>query len=407
MSQLYTVTENDQISTIEQSSTHYLNKKDIRARYLTTPFYSTINPGTNIRNHPEYINMYSTYDLFSLRTKMVSYLREILNIKSIGVRFDMVRLKHRMNVILIPIQNGEDFDLKNISNDIIKKIQDQINIETSQRADYCLALQTDQIDLRYGSNIIPGSWILTMIPILEIPYEYYGSYEIEELTSTGYLYLNLRSEDIYDQIYYDLVKSINSQLIQMYQEGYILGADNISESWDLVRVDSTKIDRDLDIKLKLGIYKPLWKNNRITQKPVEFLEKLIQNPETLEFKVPNGCNQLIRYYIARQMSIKNKNIIFDNDTVFINPVSGIKEAQEIVCFVYNAIQQVGRVVFLRSTSKEIAGYYVITMQNYIPYHIEYPPLIYQDSDAEHPYVAIGLLANYQNPDYVRNQILNS
>lgn len=389
------------LKSINRDSLYYSkNIKNSRKKYLTTPFYTPLNSGNNINHRSNRAASFTPYDLFCLRTKIAGYISDLLDIKSLGVRYDSIVDDGLEIVIIVPILEGLDLNLDKISNENIINIQNRINYEVSANPNYCLAFQTSHLYLSHNSTHIPTSWIMHMVPLLDIPDEYYGTYEIDELTSVGYLYLNLFDQINYNDLYQDLIISLSNQLVKMYEDGYILGADDIADDWGLEMVNSL----DDSGEISLGVYKPTWNNSRLCTDRVSFLQKLIHNPKTIELTLSSGCNQVTRYFVSREMSILSKYITFDSNTVFIHPIENLEEAEQIVSTIEELTLQNAKVVFLRNSSKEIAYYYANLMENILPYHSKYPPIVYTDNDLEISYVTVGLINNLQDPEIIQNQI---
>lgn len=364
-----------------------------RLEDLITSYYSTIQEDdSNCQSEP--IAEYKPYNLFSLRTKIVPYMRKLLKMKTLDVRFGRHEDNDKLYVTIVPQDGNGDIPLSDISSDDLRKIQGQIDYETSERRDYSLVYCTDLSDF-VG---IEKSWILTMIPLLDIPDDYYGNYEI--IDGIGYLYLNLTTSESYSTDYNDILASIVKQLTTMYEEGYVLGANKIEDDWMLERMDT-------DDFVSLGYYKPSWINKRLAPNPVKFLQDLIVDPDMIKLKIPDSYNYTKRYYIAREMIRLRKTVNFDRDNVYISPISNLEEAEEITSDVFTAAQQNGRIVYLRSESQDVANYYAKVMDNILPFRDGFPPLVYTDEEISEPYVAISLIDSWQNMQVLQQQITDS
>lgn len=389
---------------------------DIRPKYLRTSFYSTIEDDNP--DHPQHINSFTPYDIFCLNTKLLPYLEDLLELSGIGIEYDYVHEDSRLNQIIKLTYQGEKYDMNLICNEKMSKIQDRINEETSRRPDYCLLIQTDKLELKYKKYYIDSSWILHMIPLLEIHPNYYGSYEIDESNGIGYLYLNLRSEKVYSDFYDDITMDVNQQLLNFYREGYVLGAHNLEESWNLEKISTPIKQRDdigdlaiiegvtyIPVNNDLSIYKPLWNNLKLTQDRVLFLQSLIKDSNRIKIKVPNGCNEVIQYFIVRELYKKDKEVIFDENHVYISPVSGIEEANKLACIIYDNGDYVGNVLRITTNSQEMAYYYSNLMKTYLTYIPDCPPLIYRITESEFPFVAIAMIEERQNSRDLKKMFL--
>lgn len=359
---------------------------------LITPYYTTIADPKAQTCHPDVIRNHKPYDLFSLRTKIVPYIRHKLHNVTLDIRFGSYEDEGRLNTTIVPIDGGTDIKLKKVPKDILQDIQARINFETSQRVDYCLIYSSKLSQLPYNK-----AWITNMLTIVDVPNSYYGSYEIEN--GYGHLYLNLVTSEVYSDDYNEILESIENQLIMMYNNGYVYGAQDIADDWDLERVDSEDITQ-------LGIYKPNWTNKFITDDLVYFLQHLIAHPQSVMYTIPNGDNYVARFFMAHSVVNKFKELTFDGNNVFISPIKNIAEARKWCTILHEACAMTGKVVTMRSNLSPITNHYLNIMNNILPYHGDYRPITYVDEDVENPYVASGLIDEYQNISNIQEQILD-
>lgn len=230
---------------------NYYNK----ITFLKTPYkrsivqYDEINPINSVLE-PTY--NYTPYDLFCLRTKFQPYAKELLKL-DVGLQFKSIEAPSQMDlIIMLTINNNFLF----LNDNLKTKLEHKISQLTNNKENYALLFNFDTQLLSYNGEIIPKSWIVSMVPYVNIDlltiYDIYmGEYG---------LYAYLGKENDYINFYQKLTILIHKQLKRMYQIGYITNVGNIADSWSLQSLD---IDKNL--------YIPTWSNSDFASNMVNFL----------------------------------------------------------------------------------------------------------------------------------------
>ena len=353
--------------------------------FFITPFFKYID---NTQQN------FTPYDLFCLNSKIMNYLNVHFKDKYeyIGTRLSETILNNKIYQIVYLNKEGEDLHVDNETfHQIDKFIKEQNN-------NLCLLLTSD-IEIRDDFNDkIDNKWIMHMIPILDINTAIYGNYLIEE--GIGNLYLNLKDQYRYQQIYNETLDDVINQLKKMYRQGYTLGSMNVDEElWQL-----QKVTNNIN---KLNIYKPNWLNTNLTfGKPTNFLREIFRTDNTdkiIKFRIQSD-KLVSRYFISLKLQNMNKTFNFVDNDVFIYPVSSYKEASELSTVISEESNKQGKITWVRNMNLEIANFYKNRMILLSSKSLLYPPLNYIDDDVQNPYVSIMLIENDEDSFSIQKMI---
>ena len=303
---------------------------------------------------------YTTYDLFTLKTRLTPYLSSILsNINGWYIKFMTQPSTEGMRVYLHILDNKSVRGAM-LTPDQKNKILDAINTDDNSFKSYCLIFDPDMVDL--SSYHINRSWIRTIIPYLKITskikYDYNNNpLNIDDINISiirmGYkIYGNLENSPNYIQHWAQLQQDILKRLYYLFNIGAIvidtsICMHNIISKWKLkplynnvpeyetkeditielgdqnikstlTYVDSIHMensDRPLPSTHIKGIYVPDWYDTRLS--PIsEFMNRVMFGDRTLKLTIEE---KLTAYHsIAKKLNAKEIIFSFVRGMIIVN-----------------------------------------------------------------------------------------
>lgn len=222
---------------------------------------------------------YTSYDILSLRTRLVPYLEKMYGPGAYPVFGDKI-VEERVYMTMLPTIGSKYINMKDSE---LSKLKDIIDSLISQGFEYALLSPIkDYMSKRYGR--IPKSWVKNIMRFVNVP-EIYRPY----MSDNG-LMVSVVMEEEPHRIFSDLTVNVNEQIVAMYEGGVMYMNDGqIIDDWGYEQVDS-----------KYNLFQPTWKDNRITDSysgPVGFIRSRLEGNKTISVYV--GSAPYIRHSVSK------------------------------------------------------------------------------------------------------------
>lgn len=372
---------------------------------FNTPYYRLFGTQNTTEDYLIPYENYTIYDLFCLRTRIVDQIEELIE-KSSQYVSTFISDNNRVNVCIMfkrinensDIYSGIDDKYFDFDQDICNKIQNIIDKAVSTRPKYCL------IPIKFISKYaykypISKIWIKSMLYYLDIDMVYVEYFFVNE----DGVYIQMDPYSDYTNIYINVCLYVNKIISDMYESGYITGAENIASDWGLIeyyqdspkRMISTEDDQSWSVDLiykihenrtyeKPKIYYPSWTDRRFIDDIVTFLTNRILGYKNIQIEVSDNLVQ--RHNIIHNLYTHNINGIFNRNYIEVS-VNNLDEARKVSSIVkssmYTAIGQVkvlsvtrlswiklytqsGLELFPNQTSNNYLGYQIVTpLRSYV------------------------------------------
>lgn len=283
---------------------------------LKTPYYYTIKGSSKNGCIEGPIANYDPYKLLCLKTRLLSILSERIGK---GVSYSIYVDAEEDNLVHINLRLLKGGDPIQINDQDMEYLQQQVDIITSIHPDHCILFNIINLPTNNG-YIIPASWLLIMLPYINITDSFYTYYE------NGNIYANLREFADFSKIYDTLQLELFNTFNEMFKQGYVVDPPEfIIEKWQLEQVND-KLYRPTwyDPRLLLNnnllsgflldryennydLYVPLMHNQNnwvVKHNIVTLLNKNIQGLTKIKFymdKIKLTCNVGFSYKLALQV----------------------------------------------------------------------------------------------------------
>ena len=283
---------------------------------------------------------YRDYDLFKLKTKLVPRLAPYL-----GIDVQMVFMQTAIDNNAVETIRFEKIpSLSSMGDTTVIPMLIPVKLSESQHAQIsgwvkeALTTYADYALIGFGgwnyslvSKYVPDSWITAIMPYVFIDPEYNPF-----ITSDG-IYVRLDPADAYLEIYDQIVEDIQVQLRDFYNQGFVVGAHAISETWGLTRCDPFNNVGDL--------YKPSWVDTRIAPDPVDFILSRIAGQNRIPMVI--DTNNVYRHLLADTLNSNGYDYYFSRDEIHFS-ASTLAECQKIASLIErtNSADMYGQVVLL-------------------------------------------------------------
>ena len=351
-------------------SSDVMNNKSLAI--FSLPWYRLFNDVSDLTCLHEPVANYTHYMIFCLKTRITDTIRNVLGsdtildlissnkgnkaqLNMVFTRYPIAKPNEIYSVYQYPNTDDEmtidiDFDItpnlisepdsilefnsENISCTQNQRfiIENKINEILTIEPEACLLI-SPTVKLNSIDNVhIPTDWIKQVLPFVQLDSKYRPFY-----TNDGYhvILSDLEtSEDIegsYLQIYLMLYDNVTKKLLEMYNDGYIpifSPNKNLIDNWALIPIDDEGM-----------LYKPNWKDLRITNNLVEFLTNLISGDKNIRIYI--GRDDTQRHFIAQALNKNSVKFSFMGSYIKI-PAIDISNTKKICTIIDNAKSQNNR-----------------------------------------------------------------
>ena len=281
---------------------------------IETPYFKPIIPTVyNESTNLPTLN-YTPYDLFKIKTKTFNKIIDYIG-SDVNIMFTSEFKDSKMLIVIrlekISINSPQILLTQEQYNTIKSWVDDSI----SYYPDHVL-ITYDGINKSIYDEPVSNTWIKSVIPYVKIPIEY-NPFILDE----G-IYVML--DEDYDVKYQNIVMSIIDQLKYFYNNGYITGAKNIADAWNLYIAD---YDEEIP-----NLYYAPWKDYRFAPNIINFLTQRLTGDDVISMKIDH--NDVIRHNIAFYALKNNVQFYFSHDSINFKS-SSYQETQKIISSIYD------------------------------------------------------------------------
>lgn len=294
---------------------------------VLTPYYQTlmdrVPPGNREPKRREW--NYTSYDLFSLRTKLSLPISQIDS--TWYPHFNVVKYMER-GYVSVDMYSGDRFVPLDASlhSSVQKVVDDAINTMPG----YCLLIH-DVYHVSYEDVCMPAAWIGGVLPL--IPHRFRSLREstppntIEETRRwpldvayfNGSLYVRLEEESAYATTFRNVYEDVLQMLSSLYKRGSVVlfNDSDFIELWKLVPYNLTDGEK--------GVYTCDWFNPLIARDRTHFLTQRLQG--TTSIKVNVRKSNVSRHVVSEALTSRGFKHYFSGSYVHVE-VSSYEEAEE-------------------------------------------------------------------------------
>lgn len=308
---------------------------------IVTPYYRPIGKRFEIGCVAAPIENYKPYDLFVLKTRLMSKISEMLG-ESVQMRFINVKDGGKMNVTL------QFFDMNDVSFegnvvDVPLELSDSQRVLIERWMGEVLSYNPEFVfidpkSFKISSDIPSLSWILSVVPYLVID-EKYNSYVNDE----G-IFVELDPDSDYLSVFNALNIKLMEQLKEMYDVGVVVGGSelaDLSEKWQLAVMDVGTSNPE--------VYYPRWKDERFAPNLVDFMLERMYGSKHITVEMPDS--DVARHYIAIYLDREEIPYKFNGHEVLVE-AEGLNEARMACSIISRALSELkGRVMVIRHNNK--------------------------------------------------------
>lgn len=285
---------------------------------LSTPYYRVITDVKPVGCSEEGPFTYDSYDIFCIETQLYPALYRLVD-RDVILVFKGIPdgTKINLGIELTRVVDTDDPSILDeqvfIEPSIQRALQKVVDTAISDNLNYCLI---DREELyRSRRMVYPRSWFNSVLPFVDLSTSYNPYIQPQGI------YLSFNRKADFTEAYNQVVKEILDKIDGFYQNGAIVGASSIASSWNLER---------LDIDDPLGLYAPVWTDNRFASNMVDFLLERLTGDEYI--KIAISKNLVRRHYIADMLTKQGIVVLFEGDHVKIqvNDLDSAQKAASIV-----------------------------------------------------------------------------
>lgn len=347
------------------------------------PWYRFAIPSINIACLHEPDSNYTPYMIFCLRTRISETISSVLGNDSIltftstyaneKMQLNLVINRYTNNLTEVESNigftdpnsdpNSEPYSENNFNNPNLnstyqimscspeqrKIIENKINEILTNYPEACLLMNWNLQIYSESGQTIPKEWIQQILPFVDLDSKYQPFY-----TNDGYHIIlsdwdqlqrgiddtnTSQPSDIvksYLQMYSTLYMKVVNTIKKMYDDGYVLIISpntTLLQDWSLIPVDEDGI-----------LYKPNWKDTRITRNLVEFITNLIQNQNTIRLHI--GRDDTQRHFIAKILTSNSIQFSFMGSYIKIQAIN-ISHVKRVCTLIDSAKAQKDQIGILK------------------------------------------------------------
>lgn len=198
-----------------------------------------------------------------------------------------------------------------------QQIESWVTEALTNYPDYAL-ITYDGFNMVITKSYVSDTWLKSMYQYVTIADEY------NPFIRTEGIYVKLNPKDEYITIYSNIVADIIRQLKAFYEQGYVVGAQQIAEFWNLMRQD---------ILSPFGqVYSPTWIDTRIAPDRVNFLLQRIAGQTYINMKIDS--NKVYRHVLAHELNRLSINFFYSYSDIHFQATT-LTEAQYIASQIEN------------------------------------------------------------------------
>lgn len=301
---------------------------------LSTPYYNTKVDISYTKCGNMSSSNYQPYNLFCLITQLETFLAERGRPQS-------------LSCISVEENSRMELKVKTTLSDPseISQAQAELDDIINNRPLFSLLFSV-RLNQKY-----PQSWLRTILPFLPLPSDF------NPFIYRNNLYVNLALSDNFLVLYKVLLIQLEKTLAEWYDEGYVVNAEEIGKSWNLICLHD-KDPFQLEIE-NTSLYRPSWQDKRFAPQAVEFLLSRLRGEKEIVFTL------LPSYPVLHSVALllEEKKIHFTfilgeeswRKPRLITQVENLEEAVYVANLIEEAsYNMVGEVEIKRFSSKEDA-----------------------------------------------------
>lgn len=281
---------------------------------IETPYHRTISTYPDIVFKTTY--NYTPYEIFKIKTKISHKIRNFLGI-DISILFVSEKRDNMMANVVKFEKIGENgmnktVVLSEIQYNTIKK---WINDSIVTYPQHALITYSGFNEIN-GFDRISNGWILSMMKYVSIKEKY------DPFIKDEGIYVCFKKD--HSNKYNKIIKSIVEQLKNFYINGYVVGAQHIAKSWNLMEIDYNEYMPRL--------YAPDWKDSRFAKNMVDFLLKRISGDNIISIEIEQND---VKKHCMAVYATKNNIEFYITDTSFNFYGNNLEDTRKITSSIYN------------------------------------------------------------------------